>query len=227
VQTQPAKTKGNKMKKTLIISITALVLCLHISAETIVKQLPAPTKTGGMPLMEALNNRQSTRDFDDSKKISDQTLSDLLWAGFGVNRPGKGKRTAPSSYNAQDITIYVFQANGTWLYNAPSNTLEQVSSKDLRNLSGFQDFVKTAPLSIVLVSDYEKFRKGNGDDKEYWKRGGSVDAGLIAQNINLYCASQNLGVVVRAYINYKELAKELSFGEDKMIVIAQTIGYKK
>jgi nitroreductase len=215
------------MKKTLIISITALVLCLHISAETTIKQLPAPTKKGGMPLMEALNKRQSTRDYDDSKSLSDQTLSDLLWAGFGVNRPDKGKRTAPSSYNAQDISIYVFQANGTWLYNAPSNTLEQVSTKDLRVLSGFQDFVKTAPLSIVLVSDYEKFRKGNGDDKEYWKRGGSVDAGLIAQNINLYCASQDLGVVVRAYINYKELAKELNFDENKMIVIAQTIGYKK
>ncbi len=215
------------MKRTLIISITALVLCLQVSAEIVVKQLPAPTKKGGMPIMEALSKRQSTRVYDESKNISDQTLSDLLWAGFGINRPDEGKRTAPSSYNAQDIMIYVFQANGTWLYNAASNTLEQVSGKDLRGLSGSQAFVKTAPLSIVLVSDYEKFRIGNGDDKDYWKRGGSVDAGLIAQNINLYCASQNLGVVVRAAIKYNELAEELNFDENKMIVIALTIGHKK
>jgi hypothetical protein len=55
--------------------------------------LPKPHTEGGMPLMEALKKRQSARTYSD-KPISDQVLSDLLWAAFGVNRPD-GRRTAP------------------------------------------------------------------------------------------------------------------------------------
>lgn len=215
------------MKKILIVSTIAMVLCLNINAETTVKKLPEPDKKGGMPLMQALDKRKSTRSFDDNKKISDQTLSDLLWAGFGVNRPKTGKRTAPTSYNSQDILIYVFMENGTWLYNAEDNSLVLVSSKDLRELTGVQDFVNTAPVTLVFVSDYVKFEKANDTGKEYWNKAAAIHAGLVAQNINLFCASENLGAVVRVSIQYDELKKALKFDDNKMIVVAQTIGYKK
>ena len=55
------------------------------------RMLPAPTKEGGMPLMQALSLRRSTREFS-AKKIPDQVLGDLLWSAYGVNRPG-GDRT--------------------------------------------------------------------------------------------------------------------------------------
>ena len=47
--------------------------------------LPAPQMTGGMPLMQALAKRITTRTFSD-KALSPQQLSNLLWAAFGVNR---------------------------------------------------------------------------------------------------------------------------------------------
>ena len=48
--------------------------------------LPKPQITAGMPLMQALAQRKTTRAFRD-KPLPLQTLSNLLWAAFGVNRP--------------------------------------------------------------------------------------------------------------------------------------------
>ena len=75
-------------------------------------QLPAPQTTGGMPLMQALKARHSSREFR-SQKLPMQVLSNLLWAAFGVNRPESGKRTAPSAMNWQEIDIYVAMAAST------------------------------------------------------------------------------------------------------------------
>ena len=48
-------------------------------ADGAVKALPAPEMTGGMPLMQAIAQRQSRRDFDPEKAIDEQTLSEILW----------------------------------------------------------------------------------------------------------------------------------------------------
>ena len=84
-----------------LLSLVALLWALPtLSAQELKPiQLPKPQITGGMPLMQALAHRQTTRAFQD-KPLPPQTLSNLLWAAFGVNRsrevkPGLG-RTAPA-----------------------------------------------------------------------------------------------------------------------------------
>lgn len=51
-----------------------------------------------------------------------------------------------------------------------------------------------------------------------------IDAGLIAQNIYLYGASEGLGVVVHASIDRNAIAKILKLKPNQHIVIAQTVG---
>ena len=53
--------------------------------------LPPAQTSGGLPLMLALQRRQSQREFDPAP-LPLQTLSDLLWATAGVNRPELGGR---------------------------------------------------------------------------------------------------------------------------------------
>lgn len=55
--------------------------------------LPPPHKEGGMPLMEALANRRSSREFMPDE-LPLQLLSDLLWAAAGMNRAEGGRRPA-------------------------------------------------------------------------------------------------------------------------------------
>ncbi|MGA8033823.1 MAG: hypothetical protein WCB48_15660, partial [Casimicrobiaceae bacterium] len=57
------------------------------------RPLPRPRKSGGMPLLDALARRRSTREYS-GRPLPPQVLSDLLWAAYGINRPS-GDRTAP------------------------------------------------------------------------------------------------------------------------------------
>jgi SagB-type dehydrogenase family enzyme len=208
-----------------------LFFCLFLSAlyiscfaqESASIKLPPPQKEIGKPLMQVFNLRQSTRLFAPTP-IPKQELSNLLWAGFGINRSEEEKRTAPSARNWQDITIYVFIPEGVFFYDANNNQLVKVLKDDLRVMTGAQDFVKTAPLNLLYVSDQSKMGNASAEDKIMYS---GADAGFIAQNVYLYCASQNLGVVVRAMIDKKALAEKLNLKPHQKIILAQTIGYKK
>jgi SagB-type dehydrogenase family enzyme len=186
-------------------------------------ELPAPQKEIGKPLMQALNARQSSRTFD-TKALSQQDLSNLLWAADGINRPGSGKRTAPSAMNWQEIDIYVALPEAMYLYEPKSHSLTPVVAKDLREATGKQPFVKDAPVTFVYVADGAKMKNASEEDRTLYS---AADAGFIAQNVYLYCASQGLAVVVRGMIDRPALAKELKLRPDQKIVLSQTVGYPK
>jgi len=187
--------------------------------------LPSPRQEGGMPLLTALKQRQSMRSFSD-KPLSMQTISDLLWAGFGFNREELGMRTAPSSLNVQDITIYVFTPDGVWTYDAPANRLLGVKEGDHRNLAGIQEFVWTAPLSLVYVSDFSLMKHGDREFTDEMKlTAASISAGHISQNVYLFCASEGLGAVARASLNREAFVKEFGLSANQRIIFGQTIGY--
>jgi len=141
-------------------------------------RLPAPDTTGGRPLMQVLKERRSIRSYSD-RVLSDTTLSNLLWAGFGVNRPD-GRRTAPSARNRQEINIYLFKQDGVFIYRAAENALERISTQDLRKLTGSQDFVATAPLNLLYVADMAKLNGASSDEAALYI---GADCGLIVENV--------------------------------------------
>jgi SagB-type dehydrogenase family enzyme len=201
----------------------AVLFCLSaISAENLADiTLPAPRTEGGKPLMQALRERYSSREFGE-KKLAPQTLSDLLWAAFGINRPD-GKRTAPSTRNWQEIEVFAVTQDGAYLYDAKSNTLKQVAAGDLRKVAGAQKFVESAPLNLVYVADFAKM-KGSEEDLTLYS---GADVGFISQNVYLFCASEGLATVVRGWLNKEECAKALRLTGKKKVVLAQTVGYPK
>jgi nitroreductase len=208
------------MNKTLLLS-----LCLAASmagAQTVIS-LPAPRKSGGMPLMEALAKRQSTRSFQKDKPIPDNLLGELLWAGFGINRED-GRRTAPTAVNFQEITIFVLRKDGAWRYDAAKHALEKVEDGDLRDRTVMermpQAFALDAPITLVYVCDDSKGRGGKGAAK--W---GPMDTGFIAQNVYLYCASAGLGTVVRASFDGATLAAALHLPPGESVTLCQCIGW--
>jgi len=184
--------------------------------------LPAPQTSGGKPLMQALKERKSTREFT-TEKLSPQVLSNLLWAGWGINRED-GRRTAPSSSNRQEIELYAVMADGAYVYDAKGNALKPVASGDLRKLTGTVPFVAEAALNLVYVADFAKM--GNGDENNK-NATSNANAGLIAENVYLFCASEGLGAVVRGSVSRPELSKALNLRPDQRIVFAQTVGHIK
>lgn len=208
------------MKKMLLSLGIALLGTLTCPAQSTIR-LPVPEKNAKAPLMKALNDRRSVREYDTSKPLPLQQLSNLLWAANGVNR-SDGKRTAPSAINAQDVDIYVCRADGAYRYNAAKHNLERVSTKDLRGaVADRQDFAKQAPVSLVLVSDAAKFSRGGGDK---W---GGVDAGYVSQNICLYCAAFGLATVPRGTMNTATLKKDLQLTDTQTLWLNHPVGYAK
>ena len=184
--------------------------------------LPKPQTSGGKPLMEALAERKSSREFS-AEKLSAQVLSNLLWAGFGINRAG-GYRTAPSAHNWQEVDIFVATADGLFRYDAKAQALQPVAVGDLRPLTGTQDFVGSAPLNLVYVAD---LARTGGTPEEVGRLFAGVSAGAIAQNVYLFCASEGLAAVVRASVDTAAFATAAKLGASQRVLIAQTVGYPK
>ena len=207
------------MKRTLFIFAAAFIAG-SLFAQSI--DLPAPQKTGGLPLMEVLAKRSTARTFD-SKDLSPRQISSLLWAAFGINRPD-GKRTAPSARDFQETDIYVLMKQGAYVYSARSNKLDLVVAEDIRALGGTQAFVKDAPATLVFVADLSKMGNGSNEDK---KNTANIDVGYISQNVYLFCASEGLVTGARGMVDRTALGPRLKLRPDQMIILAQSVGYPK
>ncbi len=200
------------MKKGLI-AIVLLCIVSYVSAQDI--NLLPPTKTGGKPLMEALNERQSNRNFDSSKQLSTQTLSDLLWAAYGLNRPDK--RTVPSSQNKQEVDVYVMLSTGVYFYDAKENNLVLKEKGDFRDALGQPELSKSAPVSLIYVINLDKNRRETG----------YMDAGFPVQNVYLDCASAGLGTVARGSFKRPDVHNALKLTDQQEVVLVQPVGYLK
>ena len=134
------------------------VVCAAAVAYSSDIQLPPPETGGGMSLMEALSLRKSGRGFS-ARDLSEQTLSSLLWAANGINRPAEGRRTAPTGMNVQDIDVYVMTPSGVYIHDAKVNVLKLVNPGDHRAAAGKQSFAQEAKLNLFYVHDSNRAMK--------------------------------------------------------------------
>src|SRR3989339_955644 len=199
-----------------------IVPSLVFGQEGKIIKLPKPQMEIGRPLMQVLKDRKPTREFS-SAKLSEQTLSNLLWAADGINRPD-GKRTAPSSMDMQETSIYVASHDRLYVYDAKENALRLIIKEDIRALTGRQPFVKEAAINLVYVSDISKMSKMA--EKDIYLNAGA-DVGFIAQNVYLYCASEGLATVVRGYFDAATLSKKMNLKDNQKVILAQSVGYPK
>lgn len=172
--------------------------------------------------MQVLADRHTSREFA-SDPLPPQTLSNLLWAAFGVNRDN-GHRTAPSARNWQEMDVYVFLEKGVFRYDASANLLQPMLNGDHRAAAGKQDFVSTAPLNLVYIADFSRMSDAELEDKILYS---AADAGFIAENVYLFCASEGLSVVVRGWIDREHVAALLNLRADQKVILSQTVGYPK
>jgi len=187
-------------------------------------QLPEPKLDSSKSLAQALKDRKTSREYG-GDTLPEQTLSNLLWAAWGINRPDSGKRTAPSAVNWQETDLYVSTTQGMYLYDPKGNALIPVVPGDIRALTYTQvDRFKDAPLNLVYVADFQKM----GDRKEEEKMVvAGMDTAFIAENVYLYCASENLPTCFRVSIDREKLGQALKLRPTQKIMGAQSVGLPK
>ncbi|NPT36874.1 nitroreductase family protein [Paraburkholderia xenovorans] len=186
--------------------------------------LPAPLSSGGLPLLDALSKRRTTRRFA-ATDLDEATLGQLLWAANGVNRSGPddgGGRTAPSVLALHEIDVYAALACGMYRYDPLQHCLELVSAADLRGLTGYQDFVGEAPVELVYVADLARMHDIAQSQREPFAY---ASAGAIVQNVYLFCAAAGLAVAARSWLNRSALGAEMHLARGSLPVLAQTVGH--
>ena len=178
-------------------------------------------RSGGMPLLDALAARHTSREFADAP-LDSGTLGELLWAADGVNRDGEGGRTAPSALGGYEIDIYVLLANGAYRYDPIGHALVLVASADLRAMTGYQEFLGHAPVDLVYVADLARMQDVPQAQREAFA---SASAGAMLQNVYLYCASMGLAAAARGWMNRTALAANLKLPAGSAPLLAQTVGH--
>lgn len=218
----PSTTETTTGKKRLVIWIAVLAIVAAAAAVAItlyVKcdrtkeiELVQPDKTSGIPLMAAIDARASAKEFANTD-LDPQTLSEVLWAAWGVNK--NGTRTIPTAKNEQNLKVYAIMRDGAYLYNGVENKLERVTSRDLRGdyVAVNQEFVADAPLTLIYVGADER-----------WS---AMHAGSSYQNVGLYAASRGLVARVRGSVDANGLKKELNLLENEVVLISITVGNAK
>lgn len=184
--------------------------------------LPTPEIGMDAPLQVILKNRQTTRKFQE-EDIPLEMLSSLLWSAYGYNRPEEQKRVVPSAVNCQEYDIYVFTREGTYLYNADKNSLKMIVSGDNRSLISQQKFFEVAPVSIVLVANYDRMTMFKDEDTRNFYA--AVDCGYISQDIYLYCSAIDFGTVACGGIDREAIHKHLGIKNGRAM-LAHPIGLK-
>lgn len=182
--------------------------------------LPEANTAGGLPLMQTLALRQSHREFA-PEPLPLQMLSGLLWAAAGLNRPALGGRTVPSALNAQEVDVYVALPTGLYRYAALGHELHLVCATDVRRVTGYQDFVDTAPLDLIMVADFSRMKLVPVAQRMAYAY---TCAGAMAQNVYLYCASEGLATVIRAWLDRDALAKAMGLSNEQQVLLSQTVG---
>lgn len=195
----------------------------NMSARTDVSiSLPKPRQSGGLPLLDALRLRRSSREFDD-RQLEQGLLADLNWAAWGINRPD-GHRTAPSARNWQEIDVYVALNSGLYLLDPESWALKRSLAQDIRSATGMQDFIAAAPLNLIYVADLARTDSNDRQEQRFYS---AIDAGFISQNVYLFCASEGLATVVRGLVDRRALAELMGLRLEQRVIVAQTVGYPK
>ncbi len=199
-------------------------------------RLPAPVRTHDCSVFTALENRKTVRAIS-SAKLPLQMLSNLLWAGFGINRKagpfGIPGRTAPTASNSQEMDIYVALEEGAYRYEPETNRLMPACPEDLRVACltpGQHGVDAAAPVSLIYVADLDRLQRTRGykepglGNPEVQKSYYYVATGAIAANVYLFAAAEGLAAWFHN-CDRERLAKKLDLGPMQRVLFAQSVGF--
>ena len=118
--------------------------------------------------------------------------------------------------------MYAVVREGAYRYDPRGHRLKLVDARDLRGMTGTQEFAACAPLNLVYVADYARMEGARPQEREFFA---GADSAFIAQNVYLFCACHGLATVARALIDRRSLAAALRLPTTQRITLAQSVGY--
>ena len=230
------------MKRLTILGIVLVcfaALCLgqrRTRTPQKIVRLTKPSLIGPVSFEEALAKRRSVRLFA-NKPLESEQIGQLAWAGQGITEPQRGLRTAPSAGATYPIELLFATQEGLFVYRPAEHSLEQTSDQDIRSglaaaaspvatlLPGTTpgvESVATAGCNIIVAGSVRKLTSQFRNKARTYML---LEAGHIAQNIQLQAVCLDLGSVTIGGFNSKDVSRtcRLSRGLEPIYIIC--VGY--
>jgi SagB-type dehydrogenase family enzyme len=189
-------------------------------------KLPGPDKSS--PLFKLLVKRRSIRKYA-KQPLRLEELSRILWATYGV--VDSRRRVVPSAGATYPVEVYVFVKSveglkpGIYKYSEHEHSLLLIKegdySKELSSACMGQEWVRAAPVNIVIVAVYERTTEWYG---ERGFRYIYMEAGHIGQNIYLACAELDLGTVAVGAFHDEEIKRIIGLGDEYIVLYVFPMG---
>ena len=187
-------------------------------------ELPAVRLVGDVSVEEALAARRSVRVYEEAL-LGLEEVAQLLWAAQGITSEWGG-RTAPSAGATYPLEVYVVVGAvkgleaGLYRYIPDEHIVRRVKEGDLRaKLSSAalgQEWVHTAPASLVLAARYERTTRRYG---ERGKRYVHIEVGHVGQNVYIQAASLGLGTVMVGAFDDAKVKELLGIEEEPLAIM--------
>ncbi len=190
------------MRVFLVLCAFAVLFTSQAFAANISGPLSPPLRSGGAPVLDAIESRHSSiaRDFF-SGEVTQAQLSTLLWAATGRNRGGQGWVVPTVKGKDPYVTIYVLADNGVFLYNGEHHSLQAISPDGTaKSRVPLQEFAKSAAYTLAFVRQGSGLESMNSLSLE--DSFGYTLVGAMTQNI--YLAAPSVGVGVRYLVAFDE-----------------------
>ncbi|CAL7960173.1 Nitroreductase domain-containing protein [Gammaproteobacteria bacterium] len=192
--------------------------------KNMITPLPKPTINKAFSLDEAIEQRRSVRSFS-NKALTQEQISQLLWAAQGITDKKRALRAAPSAGALYPLQLYVVKNDGMWIYLPQEHSLRNIVDRDLRaelaNCCLHQSAVKQASLNIVIIADYSVIAKKYGDRAIRYTH---FETGHVAQNILLEATSLGLSAVPIGAIEDAAIQKLLSLPSSQTALYVISVG---
>ncbi|MGB9857319.1 MAG: SagB/ThcOx family dehydrogenase [Dictyoglomaceae bacterium] len=218
--------------KFLVILLIILGLITLVEGQEKIVKLPEPRYKSNVSIEEALLKRRSIRNYK-NEPLTLFEISQILWSAQGITDKKMGFRTTPSAGALYPLEIYVVAGKvkdleaGVYKYRPETHDIILVlkgdKRKELYNASLRQEWVRDAPLIIVISAIFER------TTVKYGERGIRyvyMEAGHCAQNIYLQCVSLNLGTVSVGAFHDEEVKKILNLERKEFPLYLMPVGRK-
>jgi len=193
--------------------------------------LPEAAHRGLKSVEEVLSERRSVREYA-TEAVSLAELAQLLWSAQGITGED-GLKTTPSAGALYPLEIYAVIAKvekiaeGIYKYHPATHSLQRIGQGDVRKRLAEaaldQDWVKEAPLVLVIAAVYERITGTYGSRGMRYVH---MEVGHAAQNLYLQAGALGLGTVIIGAFNDAMIQQILNLSEFEQPLCLLPVGRK-
>jgi SagB-type dehydrogenase family enzyme len=186
-----------------------------------------------MPLAEAIVRRRSIRSFT-AQPVSQSQLSQLLLLTQGITDASWGLRAVPSAGATYPLELFIVcgdstiigLAGGVYRYRPDNRSLVRHHEGDIRaelaRAALDQDFIRRAPLVIIICAIYERTTRRYGKRGERYVH---MEVGHAGQNIYLQATALGLGTAAVGAFDDEQVRQVLRLEKQYQPLYIMPVGW--